>query len=55
MTKQKPKPPSEQEVIALAARAQVALRTARRAIVEGVDAIRGEVVRARLRAAMEKP
>lgn len=47
------KRPTEQEVIALAARAQVALRTARRAIVEGVDAIKGEVVRERLRAAMK--
>jgi hypothetical protein len=44
--------PSEQEVIALAARARVALKTAKRALVEGVNKIKGEEVRKRLREAM---
>ena len=44
--------PSEQEVIALAAKARVALKTAKRAMVEGVEVIKGSEVRRRLREAM---
>lgn len=45
--------PTDQEVIALAAAARVAIKTARRALVEGVDVIRGETTRERLRHAMD--
>ena len=44
--------PSEQEVFALAAKARVALKTAKRAMVEGVEVIKGSEVRRRLREAM---
>lgn len=47
--------PTEQQVIALAAKAQCTLRTARRALVDGVEKIRGDVLRARLRRAMSEP
>jgi hypothetical protein len=49
----KKRAPTQREIIALAAAANVDPRTAKRALVHGVEAIRGEEVRARLRAAMK--
>jgi hypothetical protein len=51
MSKQK-KGPTEQEVTALAARAQCSPKTARKALERGVDSIRGEVLKGRLRDAL---
>jgi hypothetical protein len=47
-----PRQPTPGQVVALAAAANVDPRTAKKALVDGVDAIKGEVVRERLRAAM---
>jgi hypothetical protein len=44
--------PTKTQILTLAIEAQVDPRTARRAIVYGVDNIKGEVVRERLRKAM---
>lgn len=54
MVKAKKKGPTPGEVVALAAAAKVDPRTAKRALVDGVEGIRGEVVRERLRAALSE-
>jgi len=48
----KKREPTQREILTLAAAAGVDPRTAKRALVDGVDVIKGEEVRARIRAAM---